>query len=266
MRLRRLVIIGLTLGLMVIAVVPVASAAFGLCHATGGGSYTFHPGLSTDSPGHSGHSGDFNASSAAACGGDDGGDTGDTDTGSAGDHGRTPFVPPGGWDEVAPCLVSGCSTDPQSLGSTVGQLFGGADTLVMFVSMIPADDVDLDCAGFLAQSDVVAFDVWGTMGASPNKWIAVTLLGAGDYGMDACYGGEDGFTEADGSDASFDGTFWVGVLPDCDETSGPGPAYGPGDGPDPEGPCVESRTLDPATGDVTLLIYAPPGDPLVKIG
>lgn len=259
---RRLAIIAVVAALLVLAVVPMASAAFGLCHANGGGSYTFHPGLSTSSPGHGGHSGDFDAASAAACGGTDAG--GDTDDDASAPRPR--FVPPGGWDEVAPCLIAGCATDPQSLGSTVGQLFGGADTLVMFISMVPAEDVTLDCSGFLAQSDVVAFDVWGTMGAAPNKWIAVTLLGAGDYGLDACYGGEDGFTQADGSGATFDGTFFVGVLPDCDAATGPGPAYGPGDGPAPEGPCVESRTLDPATGDVTLLIYAPPGDPLVKIG
>jgi hypothetical protein len=173
------------------------------------------------------------------------------------------------WDDVAPCTSAECTTDPVQFGNTVGVATGGENTGVLFIAVRPADEVPLFCGDdFEGESDVVIFDATGAdaLGAPAEKSVAVTLLGAGTAAdpYEACYGGEDEFTQKNGEPAVFDGAYWVGILPDCNASAPwPGPVLADAENPPP---CVLDRVTDAETGDVTLLIVAPPGDPLVKIG
>ena len=166
---------------------------------------------------------------------------------------------------VRACFETDCETAVVGLGITMAKLVSSDGNKVLFLSVGSADDTALLCEGFSSISDLVYFDVIG----DGEKRIEITLLGVGgdpdDY--EACFGGEIEFTQDGGTSAGFDGNFWVGILPDCTAApTGPGPHLPADDAPVTGPPCVESRTLDVPTGDVTLVIVAPPGDPLVKIG
>jgi hypothetical protein len=172
------------------------------------------------------------------------------------------------WDDIELCASDGCATEAVRLGRTVGIAFGGENTVVLFLAVRPAGEVPLFCDGFSGESDVVIFDARGSdsTGEPAEKSVSVTLLGAGTPAdpYEACYAGETEFQQKDGTPAVFDGAYWVGILPDCNvATPWPGPTLADGENPPP---CVLDRITDAVTGDITLVIVAPPGDPLVKIG
>lgn len=163
------------------------------------------------------------------------------------------------------CHDSDCQTALIELGITVAKVVGGNGAQALFLAIGPEGETYLSCDGFEAVSDLVYFDVVG----GGDKHVVLTLLGVGGdpEAYEVCFGGEAEFTQANGDPAVWDGRFWVGLLPNCEVPQDPPPApqLAPDDLMKPP-PCVGPRALDPETGDVTLVVVAPPGDPLVKIG
>lgn len=172
-----------------------------------------------------------------------------------------PFTPPGGWDETTSCRgKQPCELELDSDTTGVTLKAGGNATL--FLSLRDAGDIEMECgAGFASESDAVFFDV---RGHQLDKTITVTIKGAeGDVAdYEVCYGGDAPFMQKDDLPAVFDGQFfWVGIIDACPEGSSP-PFLGAATGK--PAPCVMSK--DVVNGDVVIVIWAPPGDPLIKIG
>jgi hypothetical protein len=175
----------------------------------------------------------------------------------------TPFTPPGGWDQTTSCRGGGnqpCELEHESDTTGVTLKTGGNATL--FLSLRDADDIEMACGdGFASESDAVFFDV---RGHQLDKTITVTIKNAeGDVDdYEVCYGGDAPFLQKDDLPAVFDGQFfWVGIIGACPEGSSP-PFLGGTIGK--PSPCVMSK--DVVGDDVVIVIWAPPGDPLIKIG
>lgn len=171
------------------------------------------------------------------------------------------------WDVVITCDGVVCATPTVQLGNTVGALVGGLNAVALYLAVVPPETYPFTCDGFASESNVVVFEVEGD-GVAPDtgKTVMITVLDAAreQHAYEACYAGALPFQQEDGSDAVFDGTLWVGILPDCAVgLPWPGPTMADGSNPPP---CVFSREGGPGPGDVTLVILAPPGDPLVRIG
>lgn len=196
-----------------------------------------------------------------------------------------PFVPPiptsYSWDLIEPCVGQTCETEPLEFGNTIGQLYGGDAANVLFLSVRSSDEVPDYCGyDFHHKSETVIFDVWGYQA---EKIVEVTVLGIGEDGdfeaedFEVCFGGEEPFTQKDDrGPAVFGDGLYFGLLPDCEDDDGegwPGPEYAfwddefaLGGGNYGPAPCVAWRDLDDETGDLTVIVLAPPGDPRIKIG
>jgi len=195
------------------------------------------------------------------------------------------FTPPGKytttWDLVEPCLGVSCETEPLELGNTIGRLFGDEAANVLFMSLRPSSEIADYCGwDFHPKGETIVFDVWGI---EAEKIVQMTILGIGegeeleaeDY--EVCFGGEEPFTQkGDRGPAVFGAGLWFGLLPDCEDEDGngwPGPEFAfwdddlaLGDGNYGPAPCVAWRELDETTGDLTVIVLAPPGDPLIRVG
>lgn len=171
------------------------------------------------------------------------------------------------WDVVITCDGVVCTTPTVQLGNTVGALVGGLNAVALYLAVVPPEAYPFTCDGFSSESNVVVFEVEGD-GVAPDtgKTVMITVLDAArePHAYEACYAGALPFEQEDGSAAVFDGALWVGILPDCAVgLPWPGPTMADGSNPPP---CVDRRERGPGPGDVTLVILAPPGDPLVRIG
>jgi hypothetical protein len=185
------------------------------------------------------------------------------------------------WDIIEPCLGSSCETEPLEFGNTIGQVFGDDSASVLFLSLRSSDEVPDYCGyDFHPESETVIFDVWGF---ETEKIVEVTILGIGEdeafeaEDFEVCFGGEEPFTQKDDRGPAFFGDgLYFGLIPDCEDDDGegwPGPEFAfwdddfaLGDGNYGPAPCVAWRDLDEDTGDLTVIVLAPPGDPRIKLG
>lgn len=182
------------------------------------------------------------------------------------------------------CVGSAC-VSLVNVGDTSAELFGGSTAFALYSSIQPADNLPDACGeDFDAIGDAVVFDVKGFTHSSPwfahhsQKVVEMTITGvqgeADDF--DVCFGGEEEFEQKDGDAAVEHLGFWFGILPDCADDDGEpwtGDASNYWDGEDAlaggnygPAPCVAQRTVDTETDALTVVVLAPPGDPIIKIG
>lgn len=113
------------------------------------------------------------------------------------------------------------------------------------------------CAGYTTTTDVLDFDLITPTGGATTagKTVVFTLRGAfvtrAANRYDVCWQAPVSFTTKSGATATGNPDDWyVGLLPTCSNRVG--------------APCVQSRSRDSRTGNVTITILAPGGDPRAK--
>jgi hypothetical protein len=175
------------------------------------------------------------------------------------------FTPPGGWDYAEFCPgKSPCPPAQVTLENTTALLTPGGNAAALFLAV--KEESPMACGSdFSAVSEDIYFDVIGGQG---GKTLTITLVGAAglkdleDY--EVCFGGDSPWTQADGFPAVYDGThFWVGTLDDCPAPRGNRP---PGHDQGLGKPIACVISIVESGGNVVIVIYAPPGDPRIKIG
>jgi hypothetical protein len=83
--------------------------------------------------------------------------------------------------------------------------------------------------------------------------------------FEVCFGADAPWTQADGTPAVYDGSFfWVGLIDDCAAGNAGNRPPGQADGLGQPIGCVLDRFVE--GDDVVLIVLAPPGDPRIKIG
>jgi hypothetical protein len=190
-------------------------------------------------------------------------------------NGPTPrFTPPGGWDfsEFCPGKKQ-CGPAEFSHGGTVAKLTASDNAVGLFLAVKDASPAAI-CG--IESVDAVSGDIYfDVLGDPRHKTLQITLEGMrlefeDDEAADAlaafevCFGADAPWIQADGEPAVFDGIFWVGTLAECPSNQPGNRPYGQDDGTGKPIACVESRDI--VGNDFVIVIKAPPGDPLIRIG